>query len=623
MKLKSLHVKNFRGIKDDELTFDDVTVLIGRNGVGKTSYLDALFLFCNEKNITKNDFTYNETTPNDLSMCIQITFENITDNDRKNFDINSNFIMNNKQMIMKKSFILKDDAVSKPEFLIQKKQNKDFDAFRNASGNNNKTEYNKLKNGDYPTLEKYTKVSDAEKSLDEYEDENKFDNIKYQFTDCDFNIKKLITLTYVEANNPAIVGNKTVEYSDLLNVDTLILDYWKNIHNERYDKLMKKITDGANEMFDQTKYGSNLQEDINKYLTELAPNYKLMINFTDSDQEIKPPKSNITINENNKQIPLSNVGQGLQRSFIISTIRTLNESYKQDHDNSASTIKIIMIDEPELFQHPNQQKHFWDVLRNFADHAQIIFSTHSPYFISLKHFNAIHQISKNPTCGVKNHTTSFSNILNEINNHEKKSKCITDLEFSDWLDINATINIVEGFFAKFVILVEGSRDCAPIKYMCDFISKKKNILHSKDMTIIPCGGKGKLNRLATIFQAFHIECYVIWDSDYKVMEKNIDEDKKREFERSRIRDIKSNEILLRCMNHSEMQDHPDLIEKTFACFKENMTSYILPFAEKCGHKNLQKHELARWDIINDIMMRDVNNLPKLKNIAKNILSLAD
>ena len=48
-------------------------------------------------------------------------------------------------------------------------------------------------------------------------------------------------------------------------------------------------------------------------------------------------------------IPLSNVGQGLQRSFIISTIRTLNESYKQDHDNSASTIK--MIDEPELFQH--------------------------------------------------------------------------------------------------------------------------------------------------------------------------------------------------------------------------------------------------------------------------------
>ena len=47
---------------------------------------------------------------------------------------------------------------------------------------------------------------------------------------------------------------------------------------------------------------------------------------------------------------------------------------------------------------------------------------------------------------------------------------------------------------------------------------------------------------------------MIWDSDYKVMEKNIDEDKKREFERSRIRDIKSNEILLRCMNHSEMQD---------------------------------------------------------------------
>lgn len=44
MMLRSVTIKNFRGIKDLNISFDDVTVLIGENNSGKTAVLDAIRL---------------------------------------------------------------------------------------------------------------------------------------------------------------------------------------------------------------------------------------------------------------------------------------------------------------------------------------------------------------------------------------------------------------------------------------------------------------------------------------------------------------------------------------------------------------------------------------------------
>ena len=43
MRFRSLHMKDFRGARELEISFEpDVTVIVGRNGAGKTSILDAL-----------------------------------------------------------------------------------------------------------------------------------------------------------------------------------------------------------------------------------------------------------------------------------------------------------------------------------------------------------------------------------------------------------------------------------------------------------------------------------------------------------------------------------------------------------------------------------------------------
>ena len=56
MKLKEVKLQNFRGYRDEvTITFENMTVLIGRNDAGKSSILDALDIFFNDANIEKED----------------------------------------------------------------------------------------------------------------------------------------------------------------------------------------------------------------------------------------------------------------------------------------------------------------------------------------------------------------------------------------------------------------------------------------------------------------------------------------------------------------------------------------------------------------------------------------
>ena len=51
MRLKEFRIKNFRSYKDEVIVkFNDLTVFVGRNDIGKSSILEAMDIFFNDKN---------------------------------------------------------------------------------------------------------------------------------------------------------------------------------------------------------------------------------------------------------------------------------------------------------------------------------------------------------------------------------------------------------------------------------------------------------------------------------------------------------------------------------------------------------------------------------------------
>ena len=60
MKLKRLRIRNFRCYKDEiSIDFSDITALIGKNDAGKSTIMDALDIFLNDKNPDKDDASKN------------------------------------------------------------------------------------------------------------------------------------------------------------------------------------------------------------------------------------------------------------------------------------------------------------------------------------------------------------------------------------------------------------------------------------------------------------------------------------------------------------------------------------------------------------------------------------
>jgi putative ATP-dependent endonuclease of OLD family len=228
---------------------------------------------------------------------------------------------------------------------------------------------------------------------------------------------------------------------------------------------------------------------------------------------------------------------------------------------------IISIEEPELYQHPDRQRHLSKVLTKLSqegvpgvvEQVQVIFSTHSPLFVDLEQFEKIRVFRKvkkeaNLPKQTKISYTTLTNVaekLEKINNKPPGSYTAETLRARLRALMNPWVN--EGFFAKVAVLVEGIKDRAAI---IGAASSMGQDLESKGVAVIPCNSKTCLDRAVLIFSGFDIPVYAIWDSDYHLKDKP---------ESNPI----VNRTLLRLFNYPE-EDWPEKITDSFACFKETL-----------------------------------------------------
>ena len=82
MKLTKLKLKNFRGYREETIiNFDDLTAFVGKNDVGKSTILEALDIFFNDKNsvakMEKGDINKQSQQDGDTDICISACFSEL------------------------------------------------------------------------------------------------------------------------------------------------------------------------------------------------------------------------------------------------------------------------------------------------------------------------------------------------------------------------------------------------------------------------------------------------------------------------------------------------------------------------------------------------------------------
>jgi len=372
MKLITLKLKNYRCFKD-EIIFkvDDLTAIIGKNDIGKSTILDGLNAFFNDL-IDDGDLSINA---NNNTVEISCIFEDIPDpiilDTSEPTSAQEEYILNiDGRLEIRKTFSF-GSRTTKATYLIAyhpiDERIKDILSFKNTALKNladelniDLSEVNRRKN---PSIRRAIREAiNSPLGMMELKVDGNVDN---------------------ESNLKTIWGSlsKNLPVFSLFKVDKSPDDKDEDVQDPMKEavklslalpeiqKLLEQIETKVKE--NSTEVASRTIEKMKSFDESLAERLKSDFSKNRTWDKIFDLK---LLNENN--IPLNKRGSGIRRLVLLSFFQAQAE--KKRSEKEAPSI-IYAIEEPETSQHPNHQKLLINSLVRLSeqDNVQVLFTTHS------------------------------------------------------------------------------------------------------------------------------------------------------------------------------------------------------------------------------------------------------
>ena len=517
MKIKSILINNWRSINLLEANFEDISVIIGQNNHGKSNIVSALlFFFGKIKPEVKDFFNCNEIS------FVEIKFYDLDDIDKVTF---RKYLDNEGNIKVRK--ITGTDLKFNYHGYLQQVEEEWLNLNNSSTFTNREVVSLTPLNDLIPQTGRLTKAI-IEEAQTTYIEENKA-NLNYTYS--------------LEENN--FLGLKTVAQSifgdiffiqAIKNANDELNPNKSNLFAELYGKILNRLAE-TNPIYIEAKRQINqLASILNKTTVDGNINNERPIELnifeenisnellswnTSIEVEISAPNiddvfkvgTQIWVNDGIKT-DVGRKGNGLQRALIFALIKAYSNIIRIDRENindeqarQVSNSSYFIIEEPELFLHPQAQRDLHETLKTLsqANNNQVVLTTHSSSFIDLENYKSI-IIAQKATIeeGTKIKQCN-ENLFLELDDRKK-------INLIYWINPERS----ELFFAKKIILVEGQTD----KTIIPFLAKKLNIFKN-EYTIIDCGSKDNMPLYIKLLNGFKLNYVVVYDRDHQAT-KNAD-----------------------------------------------------------------------------------------------------
>ena len=602
MFIKSVEIKNFRSIREALLECDNLTAIVGRNGAGKSSFLYAIETFYDiAAPITEEDFFDRDTGS---PIEIRITYGDLRDEEKDEF---RPYIKDDKLIITKR--IIYESGRIIQRYYAAALQIPQFAEIRSKSSKRERvSSWNELVDrGELPGLNKKVRRADEiEQIMGEYErnhpelmrpierEEQFFGPRNIGGGKLD-KFTKYVLIPAVREASEEVTGKKGAIYQLIDAIVSRKVNAREDIRKFRID-LEEKVKElySSENLTELSELGDSISQTLEKF----APGSKLNLKW----DEVKPPEvplpsAKATLIEDNFEGEISRKGHGLQRALILSLLQHLAmitpiqpiESTTEEVTDKETTLPkssesigepdlILAIEEPELYLHPSRCRYLSDLLFKLAERSviglgantQVIYTTHSSYFVDLHRFDQIRLVKKVPSPDSPALQSTITRFTLEQAARELARICDADpTNFTREsfraraIPIMNTI-VNEGFFADVVVVVEGQSEVGALWKLQEIMAKNWPQL---GIVVVPAEGKNNIDRPTVIFRGLSIPTYFIFDGDAHLSGKGREAAKNRNHRYLR----------LAC---APIEDFPDTqVNETWAVFRENLEK---TFEEELG-----------------------------------------
>jgi energy-coupling factor transporter ATP-binding protein EcfA2 len=197
---------------------------------------------------------------------------------------------------------------------------------------------------------------------------------------------------------------------------------------------------------------------------------------------------------------VSGLGHGAQRSIQMALIRHLADIKRDSGQQTSNT--ILLIDEPELYLHPQAIEVLRDALKTLSTQGyQVIFSTHSPFMITSKDVGNAILIRKSHTHGTHKRNSLKAAIPTVVTTAPSQLELIFSLSHSS--------NIL---FSERVILAEGTTEYRLLPSIVQKVTSRTLGLHKT--ALVSMGGSGNTRKAMMVLATMDIPTKAIVDLDY-------------------------------------------------------------------------------------------------------------
>lgn len=513
MKLKSIKIKNFRGYSvETTINFENLTAFIGKNDAGKSSVLEALEIFFNNRIVTceREDLSINSDGDIIEISCI---FNNLTDiitlDSSSPTNLANEFLLNAQgDLEIKKCFKATSSKPKPTTYIVCNHPS--------VQGYHNLLD---LKNADLKALARRLNLpsdiylANSNPSI-RAAIWHSIDNLQLELTELQVdkeNAKKIYDAlekylpiyALFQSDRPSKDDDKEVTDPMKLAVQQALLELDAELERIKEEVKQKAISTAERTL-------EKLKEMDSELASSLIPEFKTEPKF---DSLFK-----LSINSDDN-IPINKRGSGVRRLILLNFFRA---EVERKLSESSSQSVIYAFEEPETSQHPKHQEILMQAFMDLAYHtnSQVILTTHTPALGSLLPLESLRFITKD--------------------NGNRVVKCGEESVFKEIVNTLGILPDPININTKALLLLEGQGDVVFIRHLCEKLKEGGVIpctLQEAGFALVPTGGCGNLKAWSTLKLAeqFEIPWCVLLDSDLGTAEAMKNTVTKEELERQGIK----------------------------------------------------------------------------------------
>lgn len=518
---EKMHVGHYRAVRNCTISFSDNTALVGANGVGKSTFLQALRFFF-EPGIATSAEDQQFGCEDDISVAV--TLGSLSESERETY----------ADSLDGEGYLTVTKA-SSPErgsnYFVSGMKYAGFDELRDL--------YHEKATVFTPAYKAFVDIHpDLDLAKPRAMAECKAELKRFEHDHPELLEPANVEFDFVGSTKTQLIATTRVVYVPAVHrVDDDFRAGGRSPLSQMIDALVMPEVNGKPEYLAlRERWAREYQEifpvggtaelqdlaaRLSGAISDFVPGTEVKLSWSEFVPDVQTPDIDSFVSEDGVPTQIDKKGHGLQRAMIIALLQArdeqLRETVAEATENALSHV-LLLIEEPELYQHPPRARHFRRVLAKLATtpgkncRFRVVSTTHSPSFVSLEDIESIRIVRKEMNEGRVPVRRISAVTLAEI--ADEFARVTGDARITEsWLlkNLHALDDALrEAFFSSAIVLTEGVSDIGILSAEAE---RSGVDLEASGIVMASIDGKGQIPLAVTILKMLGIKHYVVFDAD--------------------------------------------------------------------------------------------------------------